>query len=130
MLPPSKPKKTGKNRLVCGGNWVWNRQVKPPRKSAFSRATSAIRSGSGSSTSTTSNRAIPLCTRIHMSLKTLMNHVGAIAVVIYRDYSHWLHDYGLPLPDTRWHDRLFEIKAQAEQGAAPDPARDSGSGSS
>lgn len=51
---------------------------------------------------------------LHMSLKTLMNHVGAIAVVIYRDYSHWLHDYGLPLPDTRWHDRLFEIRAESE----------------
>jgi hypothetical protein len=59
---------------------------------------------------------------LHMSLKTLMNHVGAVTVVIYRDYSHWLNDYGLPLPDTRWHDRLFEIKAPAEPGAAPDPA--------
>jgi hypothetical protein len=59
---------------------------------------------------------------LHMSLKTLMNHVGAIAVVIYRDYSHLLHDYGLPLPDTRWHDRLFEIKARAEPGATTDPA--------
>jgi hypothetical protein len=47
-----------------------------------------------------------------------MNHVGAIAVVIYRDYSHWLHDYTVPLPDTRWHDRLFAIKPDAEPDAA------------
>ncbi len=58
---------------------------------------------------------------LHMSLKTLMNHVGRVTVVIYRDYSHWLHDYGLPLPDTRWHDRLFEI-AEVKICAAPDPA--------
>jgi hypothetical protein len=59
---------------------------------------------------------------LHMSLKTLMNYVGAVTVVIYRDYSHWLTDYGLPLPDIRWHDRLFEIKAPAEPGATPNPA--------
>ena len=58
---------------------------------------------------------------LHMSLKTLMNHVSAITVVIYRDYSHWLHDYGLPPPDTRWHDRLFEIKAHAEAVTTPGP---------
>lgn len=51
---------------------------------------------------------------LHLSLKTLMNHVGAITVVVYREYSHWLHDYGLPLPDTRWHQNLFEIKPDAE----------------
>lgn len=50
---------------------------------------------------------------LHMSLKTLMNHVGGVTAVIYRDYSHWLRDYGLPLPDTRWHNKLFEIKATA-----------------
>ncbi len=47
---------------------------------------------------------------LNMSLKTLMNYVGNITLVIYRDYSYWLHDYGLPLPDTRWHNKLFEIK--------------------
>jgi hypothetical protein len=67
---------------------------------------------------------------LHMSLKTLMNPVGAITAVICRDYSHWLHDYGLPRPDTRWHDRLFEVKPQAEPDAAPDPARDNCSGNS
>lgn len=46
---------------------------------------------------------------LHMSLKTLMNHVGAVTRVIHRDYSHWLHDYGLPLPDVRWHEGLFDI---------------------
>jgi hypothetical protein len=50
---------------------------------------------------------------LHMSVKTLMNSVNRITVVIYRDYSHWLSDYGLPLPDTRWHDRLFDIKTEA-----------------
>jgi hypothetical protein len=52
---------------------------------------------------------------LHMSLKSLMNHVGNVTVVIYRDYTCWLYDYGLPLPDTRWHDRLFEIKAPTLQ---------------
>ena len=49
---------------------------------------------------------------LNMSLKTLMNHVGNVTAVIYRDYSHWLHDYELSLPDTRWHNKLFEIKAR------------------
>lgn len=48
---------------------------------------------------------------LNTSLKTLMNYVGNVTVVIYRDFSHWLHDYGLPLPDTRWHSKLFEIEA-------------------
>jgi hypothetical protein len=48
---------------------------------------------------------------LHMSLKSLMNHVGGVTTVIYRDYSHWLYDYALPLPDTRWHNTLFEIRA-------------------
>ena len=34
MPRPSKAEKTGENRAVCGGNWVWNRQVRRPRKSA------------------------------------------------------------------------------------------------
>jgi hypothetical protein len=59
-----------------------------------------------------------LLSSLNMSLKMLMNYVGGVTVVIYRDYSHWLHDYGLPLPDTRWHDKLFEIKTAAESGAA------------
>lgn len=50
---------------------------------------------------------------LHISLKTLMNHVNNITAVIYRDYSHWLNDYGLPPPDTRWHDKLFELKARS-----------------
>ncbi|MGC8624679.1 MAG: hypothetical protein ACP5VQ_05380 [Phycisphaerae bacterium] len=48
---------------------------------------------------------------LNMSLKFLMNHVGNISVVIYQDYSRWLHDYGLPRPDVRWHDRLFTVAA-------------------
>ena|SRR5271166_2681633 len=34
MSRPSKAEKTGKNRPVRGENWVCNRQVKRPRKSA------------------------------------------------------------------------------------------------
>jgi hypothetical protein len=41
------------------------------------------------------------------SLSTLGSSVSKLAVVIYRDYAHWQHTYGLPLPDVRWHDRLF-----------------------
>ena len=37
---------------------------------------------------------------LHMSLKSLMNHVGGVTSVICRDYSYWLSDYGLLLPDT------------------------------
>jgi hypothetical protein len=63
---------------------------------------------------------------LHMSLKTLTNHVGAVTTVIYRDYSHWLHDYRLPLPDTRWHDGMFEINVsrgltQTVQQSAENP---------
>jgi len=50
---------------------------------------------------------------LHVSLKTLFSHVSNVTVVIYRDFLHWLHDYGLPLPDTRWHSQLFEIKTIA-----------------
>jgi hypothetical protein len=48
---------------------------------------------------------------VYSSLQTLTNHVGNVTVVIYREYSHWLNDYGLPRPDPRWHNKLFEIKA-------------------
>jgi hypothetical protein len=50
---------------------------------------------------------------LKMSLRLLMNHVGNVAVVIHRDYSNWLYEYCLPLPDTRWHEKLFEIKTTA-----------------
>lgn len=42
------------------------------------------------------------------SMKTMMNHVGNIAAVLYRDFGKWLNDHSLPLPDVRWHDRLFD----------------------
>jgi hypothetical protein len=48
---------------------------------------------------------------LNMSLKMLMNPVGLVALVIRRDYAHWLSDYSLPLPDTRWHQDLFEVNA-------------------
>src|SRR5262245_12756486 len=47
---------------------------------------------------------------LHASLKSLMNHVNSAVLVIYRDYSHWLHDYNLPRPDTRWHEGLFDVR--------------------
>src|SRR5438034_11674735 len=40
MSCPRKAKKTGENRPIWGGNWVWNRQVTPPRKSAINRGDS------------------------------------------------------------------------------------------
>lgn len=46
---------------------------------------------------------------LNMSLKLLMNHVSYATAVIYRDYSHWLQDYDLPPPDTRWHSQLFKL---------------------
>ena len=46
---------------------------------------------------------------LNMSMKTMMNHVGNVAAVLYRDFGHWLHDHSLPLPDVRWHDRLFDV---------------------
>jgi len=51
---------------------------------------------------------------LNMSMKLMMNHVGAVSVVIYRDFSNWLHDYNLPLPDTRWHSQLFTIRPHAQ----------------
>lgn len=53
---------------------------------------------------------------LHMSLKSLKNHVGNVALVIYRDYAHWLKEYSLPPPDTRWHERLFKIAGRAKPG--------------
>jgi hypothetical protein len=47
---------------------------------------------------------------LNMSMKLMLNHVGNIAVVVYREFGNWLHRYSLPLPDVRWHDRLFDIK--------------------
>jgi hypothetical protein len=51
---------------------------------------------------------------LNTSLGLLMKPVGNITQVIHRDYTHWLHDYGLPPPETRWHNKLFEIKAPAQ----------------
>jgi hypothetical protein len=47
---------------------------------------------------------------LHGSLRTLLNYVGNIAVVIRRDFSHWQSEYSLSLPDVRWHDRLFNLE--------------------
>jgi hypothetical protein len=47
---------------------------------------------------------------LNAGLMGLMNHVGRIAVLIQQDYSHWQAAYSLPLPDVRWHDRLFHVE--------------------
>jgi hypothetical protein len=44
---------------------------------------------------------------LNMQLQLLMNHVSKVAVVVNQDFAHWLNQYSLPLPDIRWHDRLF-----------------------
>ena len=46
---------------------------------------------------------------LNMSMKTMMNHVGNIAAVLYRDFGKWVNEHSLPLPDVRWHDRLFDV---------------------
>src|SRR5438477_10113901 len=46
---------------------------------------------------------------LNTSLQQLLNHVTRVTTVVRQDFSHWLHQYNLPLPDVRWHDRLFEI---------------------
>src|SRR5208337_5289297 len=45
MLRPSKAEKTGNNRPVRGENWVCNRQVRRPRKSAKYGVTTQIPTG-------------------------------------------------------------------------------------
>lgn len=63
---------------------------------------------------------------LHMSLRLLMNCVDRITMIIYRDSSRWLRDYGLPLPDARWREQLLQIKAVAEPGAVARLARKAG----
>ncbi len=46
---------------------------------------------------------------INTSLMVLLNHVGNIAIIIQQDYAHWQNAHSLPLPDVRWHDRLFDV---------------------
>lgn len=41
------------------------------------------------------------------SLRTLLNPIGNAAILIYREFSHWIPNHSLPLPDIRWHDRMF-----------------------
>jgi hypothetical protein len=50
---------------------------------------------------------------LNISMKLMLNHVGNIAVVMSRDFANWLQRYELPLPDVRWHDRMFKVKADA-----------------
>lgn len=47
---------------------------------------------------------------LNMSMKLMLNHVGNVSIVVYRDFAEWLHEHSLPLPDVRWHDRLFNIQ--------------------
>jgi len=53
---------------------------------------------------------------LHGSLRSILNHVGNLAVVIRRDFSHWQNTYSLPLPDVRWHDRLFNLERPLPPG--------------
>jgi hypothetical protein len=46
------------------------------------------------------------------SLKTLLNPVGNVAVLIYKEFTHWIPNYSLPLPDIRWHDRMFATSTE------------------
>lgn len=62
---------------------------------------------------------------LNMSLKLLMNHVGRITLVMHRDFSYWLDEYGLPLPDTRWHKSLFKVKVGPPSNDAIPGGRDS-----
>jgi hypothetical protein len=54
---------------------------------------------------------------LHGSLRTILNHVGHLAVVIRRDFAHWQTTYSLPPPDVRWHDRLFNLTRSGRIGA-------------
>jgi hypothetical protein len=44
---------------------------------------------------------------LNSTLGSLGEHVSKLSVVIYREYAQWQHTYRLPLPDVRWHARLF-----------------------
>ncbi|MGE3317268.1 MAG: hypothetical protein AB7O26_19290 [Planctomycetaceae bacterium] len=55
---------------------------------------------------------------LNISLKCLMNHVGNVAIVLYRDFAKWVCDHKLPLPDTRWHDKLFTLSDGIASGPA------------
>lgn len=44
---------------------------------------------------------------LHASLKQLQNHLSGVAAVIYQDFSNWIPDNSLPLPDVMWHHNLF-----------------------
>lgn len=49
---------------------------------------------------------------LHTSLKQLQNHVSAIAAVVYQDFSNWIPDNNLPLPDVMWHHNLFACQVK------------------
>ena len=49
---------------------------------------------------------------LNTPLMILMNHVGNVASVLHQDYAHWQHTYSLPLPEIRWHDRIFDAKSE------------------
>jgi hypothetical protein len=57
---------------------------------------------------------------LNVQLQVLMNHVGNIAVVVHQDYAYWQNHHSLPLPDVRWHERLFPEPTDTSSGAAPD----------
>ncbi len=52
----------------------------------------------------------PTLLALNVGMEMAMNHVSNIAVVIYQDFAHWQSAYSLPLPDVRWHDRVFDVQ--------------------
>lgn len=50
-----------------------------------------------------------LLLELNVGMEVSLNHVSNIAAVVHQDFAHWQHTYSLPLPDVRWHDRLFNV---------------------
>lgn len=47
---------------------------------------------------------------LHSSLKELQNHLSRVAAVIHQDFSHWIQNCNLPLPNVIWHSNLFDFR--------------------
>ena len=46
---------------------------------------------------------------LNVGMEVALNHIGHIAAIVHQDFVHWQHTYSLPLPDVRWHERLFNV---------------------
>ena len=49
-----------------------------------------------------------------------LNHVCNIALIIRQDFAHWQQVHSLPLPDVRWHDRLFAVPIEGRKADEAD----------